>query len=406
MPKYSYKALDQAGKNIRGEVEAHSLQDANDSLAAKGVIPIRVQEKQRRGSGFTWAHIKRRIAPVKPLDIVLFTKQFSTMMKVGLPIVRLMEILEEQTENAQLQWVIGRMRLKVKEGSSLYDAFREYPNIFSPLYCSMVHAGEVSGNIPDVMTRLIYLVEHETKVKADVRSALQYPIIVLIALGVAFFVLLTFVFPRFVKMFQKANLDLPLPTRICLLLYNLISEHGLLLLGGVVVLLIGLFIFLKTQKGRYVRDVTFLKIPIVGKLLIKSAISRFASIFAILQESGVHILDSFTILTETIGNAALERELNTLSGQLEEGQGISRPLRQAKYFTPMLVNMVATGEETGNLAEMLQEAARHYDVEVEYAINKLIKAIGPFLTILLAVGVAFFALAIYMPMWQLSQMAQ
>jgi len=406
MPKYSYKALNQAGKNITGILEARSLEEAHDILATKGVIPIRVQEQRRKGNGFSWSHVKRWLSPVKPLDIVLFTKQFSTMMKVGLPIVRLMEILQEQTENAQLQWVIGRMQLKIKEGSSLYDAFREYPQIFSPLYCSMVHAGEVSGNISEVMTRLIYLVEHETKVKADVRSALQYPIIVLIALGVAFFILLTFVFPRFVKMFQKADLDLPLPTRICLVLHKLISEHGLPLLGGVVVLVVALTLFLRTKKGRYIRDVTFLKIPIVGKLLIKSAISRFASIFAILQASGVHILDSFTILTETIGNAALEEELKKLAGQLEEGQGISKPLRQAKYFTPMLVNMVATGEETGSLAEMLQEAARHYDIEVEYAIDKLVKAIGPFLTVLLAAGVAFFALAIYMPMWQLSQIAQ
>jgi type IV pilus assembly protein PilC len=233
----------------------------------------------------------------------------------------------------------------------------------------------------------------------------MYPIIVVVFLVIAFFVLLTGVIPRFVNIFKSSGLALPLPTQICMLMYEFIVHYwyvglGILVFGGV-----GLYYYFKTERGKLLFYTLSMKIPIIGPLFVKSAISRFASIFAILQSSGVDILQTMDILTDTIGNAAISHELNGIRERLAGGHGISGPLSSAKYFTPMLINMVAIGEESGNLEELLQDVATHYDTEVEYAMKKMSEAIGPILTIGLAAVVGFFALAIFLPMWDLTQMA-
>ena len=187
------------------------------------------------------------------------------------------------------------MMLSIKGGGTLHDTFRKFPTAFSPLYCSMLRAGEMSGALPKVLDRLVYILEHEHKIKSDIRSALQYPIIVVIFLTIAFFVLLTFVIPKFVNIFLNAGIELPLPTQICMILYTFLSNYLFVNVGAAAVGIIGLIYYLKTEYGKYVRDAFFLRLPIFGPLLVKSAMSRFASIFSILQSSGVTILDSLAI---------------------------------------------------------------------------------------------------------------
>jgi type IV pilus assembly protein PilC len=270
----------------------------------------------------------------------------------------------------------------------------------------MLKAGEASGALNDVLDRLTYIIEHEHKVKSDIKAALMYPIIVVCFLVIAFFVLLTAVIPRFVNIFKSSGLALPLPTQICMLMYEFIIHYWWLGLGILVVGGVGLSYYLKTEKGKYVFYTIVMKMPIMGPLFIKSAISRFASIFSILQSSGVDILQTMDILTDTIGNAAISHELSGIRDQLAAGHGIAGPLSSAKYFTPMLINMVAIGEESGNLEDLLQDVATHYDTEVEYAMKKMSEAIGPILTVGLAAVVGFFALAIFLPMWDLTLMAK
>ncbi|HUT44050.1 MAG TPA: type II secretion system F family protein, partial [Desulfobacterales bacterium] len=260
--------------------------------------------------------------------------------------------------------------------------------------------------LPEILDRLTYIIEHEYKVKSDIKSALQYPIIVVSFLVIAFFVLLTFVIPKFVNIFAGAGLKLPLPTKICMALYQFMANYWLLIIGGIFIFAALLVLFLRTKQGQFLKDSLLIKVPIVGQLLLKAAISRFASIFAILHSSGVDILDSMDILTGTIGNAAISHELEGIKNRLEEGRGIAGPLMAAKYFTPMVINMVAIGEETGNLQDMLQEAASHYDTEVEYSMKKMSEAIGPMLTVGLAAVIGFFALAIFLPMWDLTTMVK
>jgi type IV pilus assembly protein PilC len=231
-------------------------------------------------------------------------------------------------------------------------------------------------------------------------------VIVVVFLFSAFLILITQVIPKFAGIFKNAGLQLPLPTQICIFLYEVLSSYWLFVLGAAI--LVGLFLYnyLKTRQGKLMRDTLLMKVPLLGPLFVKSAVSRFASIFSILQSSGVDVLDSMDILTETIGNAAIGNELENIKDRLAEGRGIAGPLSEAKYFTPMLINMVAIGEESGSLESMLQEVASHYDSEVEYAMKKLSEAIGPLLTVGLAAVVGFFALAIFLPMWDLTLMAK
>jgi len=268
----------------------------------------------------------------------------------------------------------------------------------------MIGAGETSGSVPEVLERLTYILEHENRVKSDIRSALQYPKLVVAALGIAFVVLLTFVIPKFASVFAAAHIELPLPTRIAISMQHALLGYWHIMLLGLFSLVFGLKLYFKTENGRFAKDAFLLRLPVLGPLFIKAAMSRFSSILAILLSSGIPVINAMTILSETIGNAAISRTFNAIREQMEEGKGIAGPLTNAKFFTPMVVNMVAIGEESGNLEGMLKEITVHYDEEVEHSVKGLADLIAPVLIVALAGVVGFFALAIFMPMWDMTKM--
>jgi type II secretory pathway component PulF len=405
MPKYNFQAINENGNTFSDVIEADSIDMANSMIMARGYIPVSVAEQDRAGGGLLWTRFKESLTPIRPEELILFTKQFRTMLRAGVSMVKLLQVLENQTENPVLKRIIIDISNDIKEGSSLYDAFSKHPQAFSPLYCGMVQAGEASGALPDILDRLLYIIDHEHKIKSDIRAALQYPMIVVSFLAIAFFILLTFVIPKFVGIFLRSNIALPLPTRTCMLMYKILADYWLILVGSVVVVIMGAAYYLRTEQGKYMRDAFLMRLPVFGTLFVKAAMSRFASIFAILQSSGVAVLESMKILSGTIGNAAIAREFELITDRLEQGRGIAQPLKSAKYFTPIVINMIAIGEESGSLEEMLREISEHYDVELEYAMKKLSDAIAPALTVGLAFVVGFFALAIFLPMWDLTKMA-
>ncbi|MBM4149199.1 MAG: type II secretion system F family protein [Lentisphaerae bacterium] len=400
MPNYDYKATDDQGRTVSGSLEAPDASEARHALAARGLIPLSVMPAP------VSAGAQLRLArKVKPQDMVLFTKQLGTMLGAGVPAVRALDILESQSEHPTLRSAVTAMARDVRTGANLSTAMRKHPHVFSELYTGMIHAGETSGALVQVMDRLIYVIEHEAKVKSDVRAALQYPLLVLICLSAAFFVLITFVVPKFAVAFSRSGVPLPLPTRICLGIHSVVSGHWQLVLAMIAVVAVSAVALVKTRPGRHAVDKVTMSLPIIGPLVRKAAISRFASIFAILQSTGVAVLDSMVILQRTIGNAVMQRNLERVQVLLKEGHGIAGPLKECGVFTPMLVNMVAIGEESGNLDTMLREISRHYDSEVEYATKKLSDTLGPVLIIAMAALVGFFALAVYMPMWDLARIA-
>ena len=407
MASFSYIGIDESGVRVNGTVEADSVEMAENIILAKGYIPSKVSPVSVAATaGSFLGSIRQGLIRVKSGDLILFTKQFRSMMQAGVPIVRLLQVLENQTEDKTLKKVVAAVSQDIKSGATLHNAMKKHPAVFSPLYLSMVNAGEVSGTVPDILGRLTDIIEHEAKIREDIKSALQYPFMVMIALGIAFFVLLTFVIPKFVGIFAKAGIALPLPTKIALLMYHGLANYWYIILAVVVSLIVGLRLYFKTPQGRYNRDAFYLWSPLFGPLFQKAAMSRFASIFAILQASGVPVVQAMEVISGTIGNAAIAREFDRVRDRVQEGHGIAVPLGVSKYFTPMVVDMVAIGEESGNIEDMLRQVAVHYDDEVGYAVKRLSDMIGPVLIVGLAVVVGFFALAIFLPMWDLTKMAR
>lgn len=404
MATYAYQAINEKGQKLRGMIDADSPEAAADLLAARGYLPDRIQAKGAGRSNLQSLLPKRFLQHVPTAEIILFTKQFATLFRAGVPMMTMLDILAQQTENPRLERIIETMRDDIKAGAGLFDAFNRHPHAFPPLYCHMIQAGEVSGKLPSVMNRLKYILEHEQKVKADIRAALFYPIFVLVLLVAAFVVLLSVVIPQFVTILTRSGITLPLPTRIAMGLYAFCATYWSYLLTGLIAAVMALILYLRTPAGRYTLDFLLLKTPFVGPVVVKAAMSRFASIFSILQASGIGVLDAMQILSNTIGNAAIAREFDRIREMLEEGRGIATPLRNARFFTPLVVNMVAVGEEAGNLDEMLNEVAQHYDAELEFALKKMAATIGPTLIILLAVMVGFFAVSIVMPIADLTKL--
>ena len=406
MANYVYSAINEMGKTITDSIEAESEEIVNSMLAARNLIPVRIVRQDKSGFSLSSLSSLRFGASVKTKDLILFTKQFRSMIQAGVPIIRLMQVLVSQTQDKTLKKVATEISQDIKDGLTLYAAMKKHPSVFSPLYLSMINAGEISGSVPEILERLIDIVEHEAKIKKDIKSALQYPIIVVIALVIAFVVLLTFVIPKFVAIFAKAGIALPLPTKIAMIMYQGLANYWHILLGGIIALVVFLRYYIKTPAGRYTLDTFLLKMPLFGSLFQKAAMSRFAAIFAIMQASGVPVMRTMEVVSDTIGNTAISREFDNVRDKIQEGQGISGPLRSAKHFTPMVVDMVAIGEESGNIEEMMRQVSLHYDDEVQYAVKGLADSIGPILMVGLAAVVGFFALAIFMPMWDLTKMVK
>lgn len=409
MPYYKYAAITASGGNTKGVIEAQSVEAAQDALASRGLMPTSVSETSGPdspgGGGGFLARLNTNMQKIKPQDLILFTKQFKTMLNAGIPVLQSLDVLEAQTENTKLKAAIVSIAADIKSGTTLSKAFSKHQNIFSELYCNMIRAGEISGTLTEVLERLIYIVDHEFKVKKDIKSALTYPAVVVVALVAAFFILIIFVLPQFVAMFAKTGATLPLPTRICLGIHAALVRYwhlGLALLGGALFLISAYF---RTDAGKIFRDGMFLHMPILGPVFKKAAMARFASIFAILQASGITVLEAIDILSGTIGNHYIARDFRNLREKLEQGRGLSGPLRSCPSFTPMMVSMISIGEETGNMEEMLKEAAHHYDYEVEYAVSKMSELLGPVLVAGLTGVVGFFALAIFLPLVEMMQNA-
>lgn len=399
MTSFTYKALDNYGKSRSGVIDAETPERAKELLTARGLVPQQVEK--RPSEPFSMSRLMLKLTPVRSDELVLFTKQLGTMLRVGVPILRTLEIMEKQAENPRLKATAAAMAADIRDGASLSGAVKKHRRIFSPLYYSMVEAGETGGVVPEVLDRLIYVMQHENKVKADIQSAMLYPVIVLVFLAVAFLGLTILIIPQFARIFDQADITLPLATRICLKLNLLLTKYWMQTTATVAALIFLLGAFLRTDKGRYMRDNMMIHLPVIGKILVKAAISRFASIFSILQSSGVAVLEAIHVLAGAIGNSAMAHQLRKAIPMLQEGKGLSKPLQSVEAFTPMLINMVAIGEESGRLDQMLRDVSEHYDAEVEYAMKRLSTMVGPVLILLLAILVGFFALAVFLPIWDM-----
>lgn len=298
------------------------------------------------------------------------------------------------------------MHRRILEGESLRQAFSAHRRVFSSLYCSMIGAGEASGSLPDVLGRLVYILGHDETARQRVSSALLYPKMVVGAMVLAFIVLLNFVVPQFAGLYASTRIELPIPTRIAIELNKLCMEWWWVVLIVVAAAVYGWKAAMKTERGLLWRDTVALRLPVVGTVVQKAAIARFASIFSILQRSGISVLTSMDIIRETVDNAFFRTQFEAIRTGLQGGEGVGTAVSRAKGFTPLAVSLISVGERAGNLEGMLDELAGHYDKEVEIAVGELTEWIGPILIVCLGVVVLFFALAIFLPMWDLVKLVR
>ncbi len=399
MTAFAYRARDQRGLLVTGDMEAVSKRDVFMQLDNMGLIPISAVESKGGISAIDEFLI--RFQKVKNDDLIFFTRQLQTVVRSGIPMVKGLKALEEQTNNERLKGAIKAITQDVDRGQSLSDAFSKHKGIFSEIYIGMVRSGEIGGNLEEVLTRIGELLEFQMRTQEIIKSAMRYPVFVSATLAIAFIVLIRFVVPKFVPMFKSSKVALPLPTQILLLINDAIQNYGMLIIFFIVAIGIAFFYYQRTEAGSYMIDRMKLRMPLIGPILQKISMSRFAFILENLTKVGIPIIQTLDIVSRAVGNKYVARKIQSIAKSIEKGRGISKPLKEAKIFPPLVVHLISTGEETGSLEEMLREISTHYDREVNYSVNRLSAWIEPLMTVCLALMVLFLALAIFMPWWNM-----
>src|SRR5438105_3710346 len=417
MPRFNYVALDTRGQEASGLVEAPSTNAAISQLRQAGYFPTSVVEEAIRGLDGVVARQRAKMAPttkprarrgivlfarrkVSSKVLMIFTRQLATLIDSGLPLLRSLNVLAKQERDKLMKKTIIKIADSVQSGSTFSDALALHPRVFNDLYVNMVKAGEVGGVLELVLTRLSEFQEKAAKIKNKVAAAMVYPgIVMTMAVGILCF-LLVFIVPKFESIFHEMLGDKPLPpvTQFVIGASGAVQHHGLVLLG-IVVAIVAIYKFVgRTRRGRLVIDSFKLRMPLLGNLNRKTAISRFARTLGTLVTSGVPILQALNITRETAGNAAIALAIARVHDSVKEGESIVQPLEASKVFPPMVVSMVDVGEETGKLPEMLLKVADVYDDEVDNAVVALTSALEPIMIVFLAIVVGTIVLALFTPL--------
>jgi len=405
MSSYRYKARSEAGKSVTGTLEAPTREAVVTHLEEMGYTPITVREESsgpKKGGGDLFARFEK----VKGKDLVMMTRQLHSLIQSGIPILTSLNILEKQSESDLLKRTLAEVQEKISGGASFSDALRQFPKIFDNLYVNTVLAGETGGALPEVLNRLASLLESEQATRKAVKSAVRYPVIALVVMVAAFFILNIMVVPKFASIYGQVGIELPLPTQIMMMSSSIINNYWHLVFGGMVILIVAFIRFKKTKFGHYQIDKLKLKLPIFGPLFTKLAMFRFTKMLATLERSGVPILKIIEIISMTVGNDIIGEELMGLRDEVRDGKGLSISIMKRPIFPPMVSNMLSVGEETGRLDDMAESIAYYYDEEIKYTVDTMTDMIEPILTIFIAGGVLLFALAIFLPMWDMISVAR
>jgi type IV pilus assembly protein PilC len=396
MATFVWKGKTIGGTPQSGEVTFDTQEEVLNYLRKKKLIITSVQEKPRE--------IKLKLSMrtrVSTKDLAVFTRQFATMINAGLPLVQCLEILAKQTEKENFRRVISDIMHEVESGSTLAEALGKHKNVFDQLYVNMVESGEAGGILDDILMRLATYIEKAEGLKRKVKSAMMYPMVVLVvALGATTFMLL-FIIPTFAKMFSDFGGQLPLPTQIVLALSNLLRNFWWAIGGTLLGLALGFRQYYRTDSGRTVIDKLQLKVPVLGEVLRKASIARFTRTLGTLIKSGVPILTGLEITARTAGNKVISASVLKTRASIREGETLANPLRECDVFPAMVVQMIAVGEETGALDEMLRKIADFYDDEVDTAVETLTSVIEPIMIVFMGLIVGGMVVAMYLPMFKL-----
>jgi len=398
---FSYRALDTAGAVVRGTLEADNRNLVIESLLHQNYTIVEIKEDRNKEAAKKSSLNITLFESVKINDLSLFTRQLSTMVSAGLPIVRSFQILEEQTRSPMLRRAVGDIRTNLEGGMALNDCMAQHPKIFSPMYVSMVKAGETGGALDTILSRLADTLERDREINSKVKSASIYPIMILcVALLVVIFIL-TFVMPVFVEQFTSSGTELPAFTAFFMGVSYFIRDNGLLLLIVIVLLVVGLKWVGTKPNGRLFFDRLYLNLPIVGKAINRIAVSRFTRILGTLIKSGVPILEALEVLRGVVGNRVISDAIGEARDSIREGQSVAAPIAATGVFEPMVTQMISVGEETGALDDMLERMAVFYDNEVNFAIDALLKSLEPIMIIFVAGIIGAIIIATYLPVFNI-----
>ena len=406
MPVFVWQGKTAQGKVLKGEMEALNIEAVYARLRSQRIqpIPARVKEK---GTGLdTEIKIPGLGPKVLPYDVMLFTRQFSTMIDAGLPIVQSLDILAEQTENKPLKGTIRLVRRDVSGGTTLADALEKHPKVFDDLYVNMVRAGEAGGVLNTILNRIALFIEKANRLKKKVKGAMIYPAtIVAVAIGVVS-ILLIFVIPVFAELYGSMGRALPAPTQITINISNFFRSYLVHIAVGIALIVVGIRMYYKTPKGRMVIDGILLKLPVLGDLLRKVAVARFSQNMSLLLASGVPILEGLAITAKTAGNKVIEQAIMNARISISEGKTVAEPLEQSGVFPPMVCQMVSVGENTGALDGMLKRVGDFYEEEVDNSVNNITALMEPMIMIFLGIVLGGLVISMYLPIFQLGSLVE
>ncbi len=395
-PLYIWEAKTKQGEIKKGEMEANDDKAVEARLQSLGLSPTKVRRKGLLDANITLP------GGIGGKDILIFTRQFATMIDAGLPLVQCLDILGSQTDNPAFRKVIFAIKTRVEGGSTFSDALKDHPKVFDELFTQLCAAGEVGGILDTILNRLAVYREKNEKLKRKVRGALTYPIIVvMVAVGVTA-VLLLKVTPTFEKMFSDFGSALPGPTQVVVDLSNWLQRNGLYLLGAMVAVVVAFVMFYRNPRGREIFDKAVLHVPLFGDIIRKVAVARFTRTLGTMISSGVPILDALDVTAKTAGNRTIEKGISYVRTKISEGKNIAGPLSETKVFPSMVVQMIGVGEATGAMDQMLSKIADFYDDEVDTAVSSLTSLIEPVMMVFLGGAVGGFLIAMYLPIFSIA----
>ena len=410
MPVYAYKGLNERGKEVKGLLDADSPRVLRTLLKKQGVriIEHREEDEAAKSEGLfsstsTEIDIGKYFERVSVADIALVTRQLATLLRSGIPLIEALGAIVDQVEGAKLKRIFGQVKTQVNEGSSLADAMGQHGDVFDDLYVSMVRAGEASGALDKVLSRLADFTEAQAALRSQIQNAMFYPVIMLGIGSVIMIILFVVVIPRITKIFAQVKAELPPQTQLLIFTANMIKNYWFILFPLIALLIYLFFRWRRSPSGRPIWDRYILRAPIFGPVVRLVSIARFARTLATLLRSGVPVLSALDITKDVLNNHRLSEVVSEAREAIREGDSIAAPLKKSKEFPPIVVHMIATGERSGQLEEMLEHVADNYDFQVDQRVEQLTTLIEPIMIIGMGVGVAFIVFSILLPILQLSQ---
>ena len=407
MPVYEYQALDPKGKTITGIIDADGGQAARQKIRAMGSFPVKVKEvtggdsSSKETRGITFQGLFSRITPAQ---VSLWTRQLATLTGAGFPLVSALTTLVSQAKTQGFTKIAARIKDSIVEGNSFASSLTLYPSVFSQIYINMVRAGETSGTLEIVLQRLADIMEKQQELKSRIQTAMAYPILMTAIGTLVLFFLMTFVVPNITTIFEDMNQALPAPTRFLIAASDLFKGYWWLLLVAAVAALVALKVFRKTERGLATTDRLMLRVPIVGSMLRRIAVARFARTLASLLENGVTMLPALEIVRNVTGNIIISGLIENASNQVEKGQGLAQALSADAVFPDLAVQMIQVGEQSGELESMLYKIAEVYENEVQSSIMSMMAMLEPVMILVMAVVVLFIVLSICLPIFEMNQL--